>query len=489
MVYTFKKLASGNVDIFEDGKSISQGGPGYSTDYAKRLGYVQDGAPTDAPVQTPEQRAVATKAAAELGISTSSFIDTSKPSPVASSSSVRDDLSKRGVDPSTATFKSESDFQSFKERVTPRTAAPERTSLVDAYTGLQQSKGVDKMQADIRGIEEEEAALDAELRKFRVSESEGQSANFVGGRISEAERNLLERKDYMLRQKNSLVDELNATNKTIETIMNLTDKDYANARDEYEKEFSQNLQLMQAYQTSEDREADNARANLTTIFNAMEKGTVDAAGFSDAQQAFMNDLEMKAGLPIGFYQSIKAALPEDKIISTTTRETAGGKYADVVTRAPDGSIYVESVFLGGTKNTTTTPSPSSSQEDADVPSFEEWLAGKQDAGEIPMQSFQPAKTAELRKQYEQEVATIAPQRTVDPSKNYSAATIPDPIKADLVADINVESATLQQLYDAYPDVSTSYISSLYNSLRKKKTTESSTGDMTDEEFMKFLKGE
>jgi hypothetical protein len=37
--YTFNVLPSGNVDIMENGKSISQGGPGFSPEYAASLGY------------------------------------------------------------------------------------------------------------------------------------------------------------------------------------------------------------------------------------------------------------------------------------------------------------------------------------------------------------------------------------------------------------------------------------------------------------------
>lgn len=54
--YTFKELSSGNVDILENGNSIAQGGPGYSVDYAKTLGYkpVTSSAPVASPVVSPE---------------------------------------------------------------------------------------------------------------------------------------------------------------------------------------------------------------------------------------------------------------------------------------------------------------------------------------------------------------------------------------------------------------------------------------------------
>src|ERR1051326_3461206 len=39
-MYTFQPMDNGNIDILENGTSIAQGGPGYSVDYAKSLGYM-----------------------------------------------------------------------------------------------------------------------------------------------------------------------------------------------------------------------------------------------------------------------------------------------------------------------------------------------------------------------------------------------------------------------------------------------------------------
>lgn len=81
------------------------------------------------------------------------------------------------------------------------------------------------------------------------------------------------------------------------------------------------------------------------------------------------------------------------------------------------------------------------------------------------------------------------KETVDPSKNYTATNIPNTIKADIVSDITQNAATLEQLYRAYPDVSSSYLSSLYNSLKKKSTSSSSSTEMSDAAIDDFIAGE
>lgn len=75
-----------------------------------------------------------------------------------------------------------------------------------------------------------------------------------------------------------------------------------------------------------------------------------------------------------------------------------------------------------------------------------------------------------------------PSTTADPNKNYTATNIPNDVRSDLLADIKDEKNTLADVYEAYPDVSSAYISSTFNSLRKKKEE----GAMDDTEFLKSL---
>ena len=78
--------------------------------------------------------------------------------------------------------------------------------------------------------------------------------------------------------------------------------------------------------------------------------------------------------------------------------------------------------------------------------------------------------------------------------NYTASTIPSAVKSDIIYDITNNSATLQGLIEAYPDVSSSYLKSLYDSyVDKEKKSSSGSSDsvteMSDEEFKAWLSGE
>lgn len=90
----------------------------------------------------------------------------------------------------------------------------------------------------------------------------------------------------------------------------------------------------------------------------------------------------------------------------------------------------------------------------------------------------------LRSIYDESVKDYK-RSSADREKNYTSSNIPNKIKADLIVDITQNNATLQEIYTAYPDVSSSYLSSLYNSLDKKES-DAEESEMSDEEFMEVL---
>ena len=427
MVYTFKELSTGKIDIFEDGKSIAQGGPGYTPEYASSLGYRKMASPDPVP-PTPEApknnllsdgKIVATD-------NTGNVIGGSQPGAVTSSDSIRRVIAQSGIQK--PEFKSELDFEKFKASVAPGNK-PERPDLASQYRDLQTTYKVGDTEKEIATITEQKALLEQNLRKFRTKEYEGQALGFATGRIGEEESNVLERMDFLTRRENAATNRLNSANKTIETVMNLTDKDYANARSDYEYDFAKNMQLLSSFQTatneeeSEQQEMQNtAKANLQIIYNALADGSVSFDSLSPAQMTDIVRMELDAGLPSGFFATIQTAIPDSKILSTTTRETGGSKYADIVYQNSDGSVSVGNVLLSGPGSTsTTTPSgsgSSSSSKTGSFPSWEEYL--KAASAELRM-NIDPSSTLgkQLRAQYDEEAKKT--KTTTAPVKKSSSS--------------------------------------------------------------------
>lgn len=227
----------------------------------------------------------------------------------------------------------------------------------ETFNKLRGEFNLDQLEQSINEFDAQAEDLRAQLRISTNAElGKPVALNVIEGRVGEQERNMMERIDFIDRQKARAVNQLQTANDAIENIMNFRKMDYDVAKDRYDTEFAQNIKLFETikgvaeFESSEtERERDNARSNLQIIYNSISDGG-DISLIDESQKAKINKLELQAGLPQGFYENIAAQKPEAKVLSTTTRESGGVKYADVLYRNPDGSISTEQVRLGSTSS-------------------------------------------------------------------------------------------------------------------------------------------
>jgi hypothetical protein len=93
---------------------------------------------------------------------------------------------------------------------------------------------------------------------------------------------------------------------------------------------------------------------------------MDAKAITPTMQYEIQKMELEAGLPTGFYANIAKTNPDSKVISSTTRESGGSKYADVIMQNPDGSLMVKQIALGASQ----TSSSASNSEEKEIKSFQ-----------------------------------------------------------------------------------------------------------------------
>jgi len=245
-------------------------------------------------------------------------------------------------------------FSEVSELLNPAGSRPEAPNFSDLYNKTRKDLNIDDLETYVNDLQTEEEQIFADLRARRTDErGKTVATNVIEGRIGQAERQEAERIDYIQRQKATAVRQLQSANATIENIINFTKLDYDTARNSYNDQFTQQMSIFNTVKgivdseiSDEERDADNARANLTIIYGAIKDGDVDPASVDPAMQYKINQMELSAGLPTGFYENIKNANPDGKILSTTTRTTGGAKYADVLYRNSDGSITSKAVYLG-----------------------------------------------------------------------------------------------------------------------------------------------
>lgn len=251
--------------------------------------------------------------------------------------------------------------------------APNFTDLYKQLTGGKSDTnpfglGITDLETQAADLAKQERAIQQQQRD-RNAYAEGRpvALGVISGQESEIDRQTRTQLDSIAIQKQAVNDQLNTKYNTLNTIMKLTQQDYDNAKAQYDTKFSQAMDainlvrgLRKDYLDEAQQKRDNAQANLTVIYNSIKDGNVDFNTLDTATKNNIANLEMQAGLPVGFVKKLHDSNPKADIISTTSRqEQNGDTYSDVLMRdKATGKITVQHVFMGKTKVTkSTTNSP------------------------------------------------------------------------------------------------------------------------------------
>jgi hypothetical protein len=147
----------------------------------------------------------------------------------------------------------------------------------------------------------------------------------------------------------------------IEMVMNLEQMDYETAKERYDTNFNQRLQIYESIKQEAQYERDYqyrmmmdqqklASTNLTMYMDLISKGQMFWSHLSSAQQAQIHKLEVQAGLPMGFLSNVKMQAGAN-ILSTTSRVAQDGStYVDILYIDPDsGKVETRSEYTGKTR--------------------------------------------------------------------------------------------------------------------------------------------
>jgi len=236
---------------------------------------------------------------------------------------------------------------SITKQLEPKGGAPKPISRVKEFEKMREEYGVADLE---KNLTELKTALETEVATSRqrthAAEGGQVAMGVIAGRVGEVERQQNERIDIINRQLNTVNDQLNTAYNVIQTYINYMGLDYNDAVNAYNTEFNRNLQIYQLVEAKLDKQQAAARANLQVFTNAITSGNIKYSTLSADQKSFVNKLELQSGLPIGFTAQLKTSDANGKVLSTTTRESGGQKYADIVMQLPDGSMKVVTQQLG-----------------------------------------------------------------------------------------------------------------------------------------------
>jgi hypothetical protein len=249
-------------------------------------------------------------------------------------------------------------FQDYLKQLQEALPAKPATSpsLVDEYKRLREEAGIENLEAELEEVNKQIKELNNRyLAAKQEIESSPISKFSASAKLSKLQRDLAAEYAPLQERQTYLADQLKTKNATIETLMNLTNKDYERAKEDYENEYNRVLKLYDIFRGEEERAAtleekaqDNARANLQIIANQMISGNISWDQLDDIQKAKIQQIELRAGFPIGYLSTITKTLkPKEDIVATSTfTDQSGNKIVSVITRMPTGGFETKNIILG-----------------------------------------------------------------------------------------------------------------------------------------------
>jgi len=234
--------------------------------------------------------------------------------------------------------------------------SPEQFSAADKFNELRSDFSVETLETQLSDIKAQEEQIQATLRQRTQAELDRPVAtSVISGRVSEVERQELERLDFLGRQKSRLVDELQMKYQTIDQIMRFEQTDYTNALNKYNTEFSQNVQLLNLMRGIEKDEkaedekiVDNARANVQTTYNIMKENGLTFADLPEADQATIQRDLTRADLPTNLFQQLEFSEPAFEFKgSTKFTDQNGEEFVSALLFNPEtGEFKTQKISLG-----------------------------------------------------------------------------------------------------------------------------------------------
>jgi hypothetical protein len=233
--------------------------------------------------------------------------------------------------------------------------APPAPDLIDTYNVYNSAYKVEDAQKQVDDAQTEIDNLDAAyVAGTHDAQNQLKPMEILRGDAAKLQQQYTEKR-MLAQNKLSLATRiLEGKQKMVETMVNLTDKNYENARTQYNDNYTRAFEMAKAIRSNmeSDRdfnfkvkqaEGDDARANLTTFGNALVTSGKSWKDLTESQKSMVRDMELKAGIPVGTMEKFVAAKPQAKLLTTATNDNGDVTF---IYANPDGTPGMTKVVKG-----------------------------------------------------------------------------------------------------------------------------------------------
>ena len=223
----------------------------------------------------------------------------------------------------TSTSSRLAEFEKLKETMSGGLDRPGVPKSADEYARLRAEQGIADDEGELNALRNEQMQGKQELRQYTAQLSAMPEQGRLGA-VSEAERNLNFRLEGLAIRELALVNRVNSKNAFIENMMGFTQQDFVNAQNQYNQEFSRNLQSYNLFSSEQDQIKKDSQAFVTTAFNMMQENGLTWDTMSPAARLGLEQQGLASGWPIGTLAALSQVKPGAKLMYTSTGTDATG---------------------------------------------------------------------------------------------------------------------------------------------------------------------
>ena len=265
---------------------------------------------------------------------------------------------------------------------------PVAPSYESDFLALRSEHGITAIETQMNDLKSQIRTLEAtartEIEKEETRLAPGES---IGIRQSALQKEANRQIDELNRRLQTLTDEYNTKANLINTMMSLKQLDYQTASDEYNRDFSMTLQLMNLVegritreQQEETREKDDARANLTLLTNLMDSSNLKWDDLDFDMQAQMTALEIKGNLPVGITSMFMNSYPQAELLTSVTGTDASGQQVvSFIYKDENGMPGIVQTVQTGLMKQPSAADTKSLQKQSEISSMNDFIAANPNA--------------------------------------------------------------------------------------------------------------
>ncbi len=242
-------------------------------------------------------------------------------------------------------------------------SAPVAKSELSTYNDQRAALGVGPLEDSLSTINSQLDKLDSDYKSLSDTEDNRLVSTSQINRRKSAEQITYEKqKADLTNQKNSLVNQLNQKYSVIDNIIKYTGDDAQTAQTNYTNQFNKIITLTNLIKgvqddqkSTQEKAADNARANATLLVNTLKDKQVDFSKLDASTALDIKNLEIQAGLPSGFIQFAMQA-SDKPIISMGSEFTDANnnRQVPIYTKDPSTGVISTKVITIGSSSPSTT---------------------------------------------------------------------------------------------------------------------------------------